>query len=508
MFARVPTAYTLGIEGIGVDVEIDVSNQGLPSFSIVGLAEGALKESKERVRSSLKNLGYSIFARPITINLAPADFKKEGSHFDLAIAVGLLCASEIIEQDLNDVLIFGELSLDGKLRGVSGVLSMVEYAKKNGYKRVILPEANKDEALLISDIDIYSFEHIEKVIGYLRGDKHYEPVKQSGYHYNEICNYSCDFSDVKGQFIVRRAVEIAAAGMHNLIMVGSPGSGKTMVARRIPTILPPMSIDEALEVTKVHSVAGLLKDRGKFVTERPFVSPHHTASNVAIIGGGSKAKPGHVSIANRGVLFLDEMLEFGRNVIESLRQPIEDGEVTIARASRTVTYPAHFMLVGAMNPCPCGYYGDKMRECTCTLPMIERYRSKLSGPMLDRIDLNVHVSSVKYDELVKMKPGESSESIRQRVINAQEIQKKRFAGDGICFNSQMSEKLINKYCKLNSKSVKTMENVARKFNLSARSYSKLLKTARTIADLSGADEIAELHILEAAQLKIPDNRGL
>lgn len=507
MFAKVFSAHLLGIAGVGVDVEADVSSRGLPSFSIVGLAEGALRESKERVRSSLKNLDYNIFARPITINLAPADFKKEGSHFDMPIAMGLLAASGFIDKDsLADTLFLGELSLDGSLRGVAGVLSMAEYASGHGFKKIILPRENCEEASLVAGISVYPFDTIGDAVSFLRGEIPCEPYKRTEIIDEIMEDFQYDFADVKGQFAVRRGAEIAAAGMHNMIMVGSPGSGKTMIAKRLPSILPPMSVEEALETTKIYSAAGLIKNRGNLIRIRPFVSPHHTASNIAIIGGGSKAKPGHVSIASGGILFLDEMLEFNRNVLEVLRQPLEDKEVTIARAGRTITYPAKFMLVGAMNPCPCGYYGDKLHECACTPPTIERYRGRLSGPMLDRIDLRVSVSSVAYSDLIKMDTGEPSKAIRDRVVAAHSIQADRFKNYGIKFNSQMPEKLIREYCKTDEKGLKILENAMMKYALSARAYGKILKTSRTIADLSGSKDITAIHILEALQLKIPDRQ--
>lgn len=509
MFAKASSAHLLGIAGVGVDVETDVSGRGLPSFSIVGLAEGALKESKERVRSSLKNLDYNIFAKPITINLAPADLKKEGSHFDLPIAIGLLAASENIDGNkLKDVLFLGELSLDGRLRGSAGVLPMAEYARFAGFKKIILPMENAAEASLVSGIDVYPFDYLGEVVGFLRSEIKKEPFKNKNVSETAEEVFQYDFCDVKGQFAVRRGAEIAAAGMHNMIMVGSPGSGKTMIAKRLPSILPPMSIEEALETTKIYSAAGLIKNKGKLISRRPFVSPHHTASSVAIVGGGVKAKPGHVSIASGGVLFLDEMLEFNRSVLEVLHQPLEDGEVTIARAGRTVTYPAKFMLVGAMNPCPCGYYGDKTRTCSCTPPMIEKYRNRLSGPMLDRMDLRVAVSAVAYSDLLQMNEGEPSAVIRERVTAAHKIQAERFKGKGIKFNSQMSEKLLREFCRIDDKGEKILETAMKKYALSARAYGKILKTSRTIADLAGQKNISAAHLLEALQLKIPDRDEL
>lgn len=506
MFAKINSAYLNGIEGIGVDVECDVASYGLPSFSIVGLADNAIKESKERVKAALKNLDYNFFNHPITINLAPADMKKDGSHFDLSIAISILNATGIIDKNLDDYLILGELSLDGKLRSVNGVLSMVEYAIKNNIKKIILPNNNVMEATLIPEVNIFGFADLSEVVGFLRGDIDKDPyvndIKTDDY---DNIDYGIDFKDVKGQFVARRAAEVAASGMHNFIMIGSPGSGKTMIARRIPSILPYMTLKEALETTKIHSVAGLVKDNGKLVNKRPFVSPHHTSSNIAIIGGGAKAKPGNVSIANGGILFLDEMLEFSRSVLEVLRQPLEDRFVTIARAGRTVTYPAKFMLVATMNPCPCGYLGDNRKACTCTQNAIDRYRAKLSGPMLDRIDLISHVEAVDYKDLMDLKEGESSSDIRQRVINTHKIQAERFKDENILYNSEMSESMVRKYCNLNDSAIKTMEQIMAKHNISARSYSKILKTSRTIADMNNSVSIERSHLLEAFQMKLPDS---
>ena len=506
MFAKIKTAYLNGITGVGVDVECDVSSYGLPSFSIVGLADNAIKESRERVKASLKNLDYHFFNHPVTINLAPADMKKDGSHFDLPVAVSILSASGIIENNLDEYLFLGELSLDGSLRAVNGILSMAEYAHDAGIKNIIVPEANMQEASLIPGLNVYGFKNLSETIGFLRGDIQKEPFINNNIIDETLSiDYGIDFKDVKGQFAARRAAEVAASGMHNFIMIGSPGSGKTMIARRMPSILPPMTLKEALETTKIHSVAGLIKDSGSLINKRPFVSPHHTSSNIAIIGGGSKAKPGNVSIANSGILFLDEMLEFSRSVLEVLRQPMEDRFVTIARAGRTVTYPAKFMLVAAMNPCPCGYLGDSRKACTCTTHAIERYRAKLSGPMLDRIDLISYVEAVDYKDLMDLKEGESSADIRQRVMNAHKIQAERFKDEGILYNSEMSENMVRKYCQLDDKALKIMEQIMAKHNISARSYSKILKTSRTIADMNNSPKIERNHILEAFQMKLPDS---
>ncbi len=506
MFAKIKSAYLNGITGVGVDVECDVSSYGLPSFSIVGLADNAIKESRERVKASLKNLDYHFFNHPVTINLAPADMKKDGSHFDLPVAVSILSASGIIENNLDEYLFLGELSLDGSLRAVNGILSMAEYAHDAGIKNIIVPEENMQEASLIPELKVYGFKNLSETIGFLRGDIQKEPFINNNIIDETLSiDYGIDFKDVKGQFAARRAAEVAASGMHNFIMIGSPGSGKTMIARRIPSILPPMTLKEALETTKIHSVAGLIKDSGSLINRRPFVSPHHTSSNIAIIGGGSKAKPGNVSIANSGILFLDEMLEFSRSVLEVLRQPMEDRFVTIARAGRTVTYPAKFMLVAAMNPCPCGYLGDSRKACTCTAHAIERYRAKLSGPMLDRIDLISYVEAVDYKDLMDLKEGESSADIRQRVMNAHKIQAERFKDEGILYNSEMNENMVRKYCQLDDNALKIMEQIMAKHNISARSYSKILKTSRTIADMNNSPKIERNHILEAFQMKLPDS---
>ncbi len=506
MFGKVNSSYLLGIDSLKVDIEVDISNQGMPQFSIVGLVENSVKESRERVRSALKNLGYNLFGKPIVINLAPADFRKEGTHFDLGIAIGLLIAAGYIDnKEVEDTVILGELSLDGKLRSVAGVLPIVEYSKKNGFKNVILPSGNLKEALFIDNINIYHSDNLQDIIHHLKNEKLLIPHRSD----MEIVDsydieYEHDFEDVKGQFAGCRAIEIAAAGRHNIIMIGSPGSGKTMMAKRVPSILPPLTFNESLETTKIHSIAGLLRRQNDLVCTRPFISPHHTASNVAIIGGGSKATPGQVSIANAGVLFLDEMLEFDKNVLEVLRQPLEDREVTIARAGRTVTYPANFMLIGAMNPCPCGYYGDSSKECICSRTVIDRYRAKLSGPLLDRIDMHIHISSVAHDDLISLNKGENSKTIRERVMKAHELQIARFVDSNINFNSDMGEKDIKKFCKLTTEAEDILYKALKSYNLSARAYSKVIKTARTIADISGDMDIGKTHILESLQYRFND----
>ena len=502
MFARVYSAHLIGVNAVNVEVETDVGNMGLPSFSIVGLAEGAVKESKERVKSALKNLGFNLFAKPITVNLSPADIKKTGAHFDLPIAIGLLTASGKIDSQLDDILLIGELSLDGILRPVSGVLSHTIYAKENNFKAVFVPKKNQNEAAIVEGINVYGFESLSEILAHITKTKILQPAKRNTLligNKNDIP----DFKNVKGQFMAKRAAEIAAAGMHNFLMVGPPGSGKTMIAKRIPGILPDMNFEESIETTKIHSVAALLKNNGSLVTTRPFVAPHSTASDVSIIGGTSKALPGLVSIAHNGVLFLDEFLEFKRNVLEVLRQPMEDGMVTVSRANITVNYPANFMLVAACNPCPCGYLGDSVKQCSCSPLQIQKYRSRLSGPLMDRIDIHVNVENVKYSDLSSAEEGEPSIEIKKRVEKAREIQKKRFTNKSM-FNANMTEKDIASYCNLNQECSQLMEKIVTKYGFSARAYHKVLKVARTIADLDLSSMIEKRHLTEAVQFRFLD----
>ncbi|MCX8083896.1 MAG: YifB family Mg chelatase-like AAA ATPase [Calditerrivibrio sp.] len=496
----------MGIEAILVDVEVDVREMGLPSFTVVGLAEGAVKESKERVKSALKNINFNLFSKPITINLAPADVKKDGSHFDLPIAMGLISAAGIVTRDLSDTVFVGELSLDGDLRGVNGVLPMALSALSCGIKKIVLPLDNAEEASIVEGLEVFAFENVSQILDYyLSGcdDTRYCFKKEQGESGKEPV-YDVDFSEIKGQFTAKRAAEIAASGMHNMLMIGSPGSGKTMIAKRIPTILPPMSLEESIETTKIHSVAGILKDKGRLVRERYFASIHHTTSDIALIGGTKDARPGAVSIAHNGVLFLDEFLEFKRSVLEVLRQPMEDGYITVSRANRSVTYPAKFMLVAACNPCPCGFLGDETKQCVCSESQIKRYRSRLSGPLMDRIDIHVNVSSLKFNELSGVSNGETSEAIRKRVERVHRIQQERFKGEKIFFNSQMSEKHLKKYCELDADSLLLLEKANKKYNFSARSFSKILKVARTISDMDGSEKIESKHIAEAIKFRISD----
>lgn len=505
MLSKVLSSAVLGIDAYLVEVEVDIAS-GLPVFSTVGLPDGAVKESKDRVKSAIKNCGYEFPARKITVNLAPADIKKEGTGFDLPIAIGIIAATAGIKREkLSDYIILGELSLDGSIKPIKGALSIAIKAKELGIKGFILPKENAREAAVVGEIDILGVENISELVSFLNDELSLSSTKINlSEIFKEEREYSIDFSEVKGQEHVKRALEVAVAGGHNIIMVGPPGSGKTMLAQRISTIIPHMSFEEALETTKILSVSGLIPDHSAPVTTRLFRSPHHTISDAGLIGGGQIPKPGEVSLAHNGVLFLDELPEFKKNVLEVLRQPMEDGKVTISRSIISLTFPARFMLVAAMNPCPCGYYTDPHHECSCTLPQIQRYRSKVSGPLLDRIDIHVEVPPLRYQDLAKETSGEPSKVIRDRIKEARKIQQKRFQGKQIHCNSQMTSRYSKIFCELDQKSQKLLELAIDRLGLSARAFSRILKIARTIADLEAEADLSSQHISEAIQYRSLD----